>query len=166
MKKQSMLILFLISFMLILSVGYALFSDTLKITGTAGGIGTFNMEFDSAIVTNEIGSANATATISNDKNSLSINVPNLKYPGAYVEYTVNVISMGSIPAKLTDINSLNLTDDPTVKISYEGLEELKNNILNKGDTQTFKIKIMWDKNSNQSSKDVNFTIELIYKQAI
>lgn len=166
MKKQSIAVLCFISFLLIMTVGYALFSDTLKISGTANAIGTFDMEFSDAKVINEIGSSNASAIISSDKNSLEINVPNLKYPGAYVEFNITVGSLGSIPSLLKSIESVNLTDDPTVKITYDGLEELKNVTLNQGDTQSFTLKIMWDKNSNQSSKDVNFSIKLNYEQAI
>lgn len=173
MKKKSMLILFLISFMLILSTGYALFSDTLLITGTAGGVADFDVAFSSALVETEIGSTDASATISDDGNTLTIKALNLKYPGAYVEYSVVVINKGSIPVKLTDIDKKyvddsgkEISEDPTVKISYENLDESKNVVLEKGETETFKVKVMWDKNSNQSSKDVKFDITLTYTQAI
>lgn len=173
MKRQSIVVLFLLSFMLVLSVGYALFSDTLLITGTAGGVADFDVSFSSAQVITEIGSADASATLSDDDNTLSISAPNLKYPGAYVEYSVIVINKRSIPVKLTDIEKKyvddsgnTISEDPTVKISYEGLDELKNVVLEKNETETFKVKVMWDKNSKQSSKNVKFDITLTYTQAI
>ncbi len=166
MKKQSIFVLCLISLLLIMSVGYAIFEDTLVISGTASGIGNFDVEFSGATITKEIGSIGASTSISIDKNSLDINVPKLQYPGAYVEVTVEVKNNGGIPAMLEGVDAEGLTSDPTVKVSYENLEELKNVNMNQNDTQTFKIIITWDKNSDQSSKDVKFSIKLLYKQSI
>lgn len=166
MKKQNIFVLCLISFLLILTVGYALLENTLQISGTATGIGDFDVEFSSTTITKEVGSVGASANISIDKNSIDINVPKLQYPGAYVEFTVEVKNNGTIPAMLAGIDTENLTTDPTVKVSYEGLKELENVNMNQNDTQKFKIIVTWDKNSDQSSKDVKFLIKLLYKQAI
>lgn len=166
MKKQSILVLCLILLLLIMTVGYAIFEETLVISGTASGVGNFDVEFSEATVTKEIGSIGANTNISIDKNSLDINVPMLQYPGAYVEVTVGVKNNGGISAVLEGIDTEGLTSDPTVKISYEGLEELKSINMNQNDTQTFKIIIIWDKNSDQSSKEAKFSIKLLYKQSM
>lgn len=166
MKKQNIFMLCLTSILLILSIGYALLSDTIEIIGTATAMGTFDVEFENASITNQIGSTDASTEISIDKNSLNINVPRLQYPGSYVEVTTTISNKGSIPAMLVGIGEVDLTTDPTIKISYEGLEELKNVSMSQNDTQTFKIKITWNENSNQSSKDVNFSIKLLYRQAV
>lgn len=166
MKKQSILVLCLILLLLIMTVGYAIFEETLVISGTASGVGNFDVEFSEATVTKEIGSIGANTNISIDKNSLDINVPMLQYPGAYVEVTVGVKNNGGISAVLEGIDAEGLTSDPTVKISYEGLEELKSINMNQNDTQTFKIIIIWDKNSDQSSKEAKFSIKLLYKQSM
>ena len=47
-KKRNYVIVVLVVLLLALAVGYAAFSDTLNITGTANAKGTFNMEFTSA----------------------------------------------------------------------------------------------------------------------
>lgn len=166
MKKQSMFLITIVAFILLLTVGYALYTDTLTIKGTANAFGTFDMQFSEASILEQVGSLEASAIISDDKKSLDINVPKLEYPGAYVLISVKVINKGSIPAMLTDVESVGLDTDPTVKVSYEGLEELKNISLVNNDIQTFNIKIIWDKTSQQSSKDVTFTIKLNYKQAV
>lgn len=166
MKKRSMFIIIFSVFTLILTVGYSLFSDKLTVKGTATAFGTFDMQFKDATITNQVGSSNASAIISNDNKSLSINIPKLEYPGAYVLISVTVISNGSVPSKLIDVVPEGLTTDQTVKVSYENLEELKNITLNNGDKQSFKIKVVWDKTSNQSSKDVSFSIKLNYRQAV
>ena len=46
---------------LVMVVGYALFSDTLTINGTATAQGDFDMQIISAEVTGEVGSTGATA---------------------------------------------------------------------------------------------------------
>ena len=166
MKKQSIIMLCCVSFLLIVSVEYALLGNTIEINGTATAMGTFDVEFSDSAVVNQVGSIGASTIISQDKNTLEINVPNLQYPGAYVEITTKVSNKGSIPAMLTNVESEGLTTDPNVKISYEGLEELKNTSMSQDDTQTFKIIIMWDRSSKGSSKDVKFSIKLLYKQAV
>ena len=45
MKKQSIAIIGVIAFVLAVAVGYALFSETLTVTGTATATGDFDVEF-------------------------------------------------------------------------------------------------------------------------
>ncbi len=164
MKKNSLILIGFIGFMLSISVGYALFSETIIINGTATAMGTFDVEFTSATISEQIGATNSTATISSDKNSLDISVPKLEYPGAYVDVFVTVTNKGSIPAFLESVVESGLTTDKSIKVSYVGLNELKNVVLNQNDSKTFRIRVLWDEKSNVSSKDVNFTIKLNYRQ--
>ena len=165
MKKQNLIIIFVIGFMLSFTIGYALFSDIIIIEGTATARGNFDIEFTSAEVSNEIGSTDATTKISDDKNTLNITVPMLEYPGAYSEITVIITNVGTIPAKLTGIDDSGIDVDPNILISYIGLEELKEVIINQNTTQSFKIKVMWDPNSTSKSENVEFSIKLNYQQA-
>ena len=48
-KKSGFLILGIISFLLVITVGYALFSETLNIRGTASTSGEFNVEIFSIL---------------------------------------------------------------------------------------------------------------------
>ncbi len=164
MKKYNIIIICLVAFLLSLSVGYALFSETLQINGTATAMGTFDVEFSSATIKEQVGATSSTATISSDKNSLDISVPKLEYPGAYVDVLVTVTNKGSIPAFLESVEENGLTTDESIKVSYAGLNELKDVVLNQNDSKTFDIKVLWDEKSNVSSKDVNFTIKLNYRQ--
>ncbi len=167
MKKQSIAIIAVVAFVLAVAVGYALFSDRLTISGTATAQGNFDVNFTNATVSTQVGSTGATATISPDNaNQLTINVPKLEYPGAYAEIDVTVTNQGSIPAVLESIDEVGLTTDPSVKVSYTGLTELKNQQVTQNGTQNFKIKVMWDESSNASSQDVHFTITLNYKQIV
>lgn len=166
MKTKNIIVVVMVSFFLFLSMGYALFSETLIINGTATAMGTFDVEFTDATVTEQVGSTLSTALISNDKNTLTINVPKLEYPGSYVNILVTVTNKGSIPAKLTTVEQTNLTSDPSIKVSYTGLDELKNKEFLQNETQTFNIKIFWEPSSNVLSSNVMFTIKLNYEQVM
>lgn len=169
MKNHSMIIVGIVSFVLAISVGYALFSENLMVNGTATAEGTFDVEFTSIGTPTCVGftdncSADALTNISSDKNTLNITVNKLEYPGAYVEIPVTVTSKGSIPAVLKSITETGLTTDDTIKVSYTGLSELKNQKIEQNATQDFKIKVMWDSNSNKSAQNVQFSIKLNYEQ--
>ena len=164
MKKQNIAIIGVIAFVLAISVGYALFSQTLTINGTATAKGSFDVQFATATIQKEVGSTGATATISEDKATLTVNVPKLEYPGAYVEIPVTVKNVGTIPAKLIEITETGLTTDASVKVSYTGLTELKDQQVDQNGTQSFTIKVMWDADSNKNSENVEFSIKLNYQQ--
>ena len=169
MKKQSIAIIGVIAFVLAVAVGYALFSEKLTINGTATAKGDFDVEFTSVgtpTCSGFSGSCEAATlgTISDDKNTLTITVNKLQYPGAYVEIPVTVTNKGSIPAVLKSIEETGLTTDASVKVSYTGLTELKDQEVAQNGTQNFTVKVMWDENSNTSSENVQFTIKLNYEQ--
>lgn len=169
MKKQSIAIIGVIALVLAVAVGYALFSETLTINGTATAKGDFDVEFTSVGTPTCSGFSGtcdaATLTeIALDKNSLTITVDKLQYPGAYVEIPVTVTNKGSIPAILKSIEETGLTTDASVKVSYTGLTELKDQEVAQNGTQNFTVKVMWDENSNTSSENVKFTIKLNYEQ--
>lgn len=169
MKKQSIAIIGVIAFVLAVAVGYALFSEKLTINGTATAKGDFDVEFTSVgtpTCSGFSGSCEAATlgTISDDKNTLTITVNKLQYPGAYVEIPVTVTNKGSIPAVLKSIEETGLTTDASVKVSYTGLTELKDQEVAQNGTQNFTVKVMWDENSNTSSENVKFTIKLNYEQ--
>ena len=169
MKKQSILIIGVISFVIAMAVGYAIFSETLDVNGTASAQGTFDVEFTSIGEPTCIGLTStcdtaSLANISNDKNTLNITVNKLEFPGSYVIIPITITNKGTIPAVLKSIEEQNLRADTSIKVSYVGLEESQGKRLSQNETQTFQIKVMWDENSNISSSDVGFSIKLNYEQ--
>ena len=90
-KKRNYVIVVLVVLLLALAVGYAAFSDTLTISGTANAKGTFDMEFTSATIDTAtakgINTTESTATISTDKNTVTVVVKDLAYPGAGTNVT-------------------------------------------------------------------------------
>lgn len=169
MKKQNVVIIGVIAFVIAVVVGYALFSETIRISGTATAKGDFDVEFTSVGTptcdgySKECTAANL-ATISSDKNTLNVTVKNLTYPGAYVKIPVTITNKGSIAAVLESIDETGLTTDDNVKISYTGVAASANEIAS-NETQNMEITVTWDSNSEQSSEDVSFSIALNYKQA-
>ena len=164
MKKQNLVLVIIVAFILTVSVGYAVFNENIVVDGTASASGKFNIIFKDAVITSEVGSTGSLAEINNDV--LEITVPKLEYPGAYVLFEVTVQNTGTIPATLLSIDKENLTTDNNVKISYEGLDELINTEIIQNGTQSFTIKVMWDVNSTAASSNVNFSIKLNYQQVI
>lgn len=169
MKKQNMIIIVVVAFLLMITIGYALFSESLSINGTALAEGTFDVEFTSVGTPTCIGftgtcDSNTLTGISSDKNTLNVTVNKLEFPGAYVEFPVTVTSKGTIPAVLESISETGLETDDTIKVTYTGISELKGQKLEQNGTQTFSIKVKWDENSNKSSENVQFSIKMNYKQ--
>ncbi len=169
MKKQSIAIIGVIAFVLAVAVGYALFSETLTVTGTATATGNFDVEFTKVGTITKVGYTGAgdseIAVISPDKNTLTVTVNKLDYPGAYVEIPVTITNKGSVSAKLKNINETGLTaDSRAIKVTYTGVAASDTPIDTNG-TQEMNIKVEWDKTVNTSSSDVTFQIQLEYEQA-
>ena len=96
--KKKYLIILLIVLLLGLAVGYAVFSDTLTITGTANAKGSFDVDFISCTETisgANIADTRAATSISADGDTLTVNAVDLGYPGAYVQYAVKIKNVGS-----------------------------------------------------------------------
>lgn len=168
MKKQSIIIIGIIAFVLAVAVGYALFSETITINGTATAKGDFDVEFTTIGTptcdgySKDCTAANL-ASISTDKNTLTITVDKLQYPGASVSIPVTVTNVGSIPAVLDSITETGLTTDANVKVSYEGIAASTTPLQQNG-TKTFTVKVEWLSTSQTSSENVTFSIALNYKQ--
>lgn len=164
-NKSNVFAIGLLAFVLVMSVGYAIFSETLNIGGTAATTGNFDVEISNAVVTTETGSTGATILVSEDKNSVTLNAPALEYPGSSVVYTITITNKGNIPTKLKNITETGLTDDPNVTISYDGISTV-DDVLNKNDSKTFTITVTWNQDSTSASSNVEFQIDLNYEQAV
>ena len=97
-KTRNKIFVGCLALLLVMVAGYALFSQNLTINGTAKAQGDFDIEIVRAEITSEKGSAGATATISDNGKILTITVPKLEYPGAYVDVSYTVKNTGTIDA--------------------------------------------------------------------
>ena len=171
MKKQNIAIIGVIAFVLAVAVGYALFSQTLTINGTATAKGSFDVQFTQVGQATSVGYTKVAesadlARISEDGTTLTITVNKLDYPGAYVEIPVTIQNKGTIPAKLKEIVQTGLKDETgPIKVSYSGLAASETPI-NTNETQSMTIKVEWlpGVNTNTADGGVTFTIALKYEQ--
>ena len=166
-KKRNYVIVVLVVLLLALAVGYAAFSDTLNITGRANAKGTFNMEFTEATIVTDtakgIDTAGSSAVISPDKNTVTVVVKDLAYPGAGTNVTVVAKNVGTVPAKLNGLTFEGI-DDTDIKVTFpDGL--VKNEVVQPGGTCTITFSVKWDKESSLTTeKSLNFTAKLDYVQ--
>lgn len=165
MKRNGRRNYFIIALFLLvglLGVGYALFAESLSITGTATSTGTFDIEFFTATVTSSSNAGTPTATISGDKNTLSLVANTLLVPGANVLYTVEVKNVGNVSADLTLVDVTGNTDpDITVTVDPTLVTPLT---LAPNATHSFTIKVEWNSASGTGSKTVDYTVDLDYVQ--
>jgi surface protein len=167
MRRKNNRYLWLLLILLILSVGYAALSTTLKINGTTNiGKNTWSVYWDN--VDNESGVSTTKPTIGPDegenaKTEVSWSVV-LDKPGDYYEFTVDAVNAGTIDAMITKIErKLNgavisennkLPDYIVYEVTYADGRAVENNhLLRKADnstnpptptTQAYKVRVEYD----------------------
>lgn len=171
-KSKNYLIILLIVLLLSLAVGYAAFSDVLTISGTANANGTFDLEFQNATVDSAVGcdQVNTTATISADKDTLTVKVKDLAYPGAGAQFTTEIVNTGSIPAKVSSVTPKNITGSDNIKI--EGLDAITTShpVIEPGDSCVLSFTVAWDADSTseltaEEKSGIEFELGIEYTQA-
>lgn len=146
---------------LFITVGYAAFSESLNISGTASTSGTFDVAITSATIT-ESGSTGATVDYTGG-NTLTLSAPNLEAPGSYVEYTVTVTNQGSIPARLSGVTVNADTSDADLYLTEPTWDTVT--VLNNSDTYVFVIRVEWDGLSSTGGKSISYSLDLNYVQS-
>jgi len=171
-SKKSYLIAVLLIFILALAAGYAAFGDTLTITGTANANGTFDMEFTSCTVSKAVGvdAQLTTGTISDDKDTLTVTVKDLAYPGAGAQFDVVVTNVGSIPAKIKAVTPTGL--EGTTNIKIKGLDAITtaHPTIDAGGTCSFSFTVEWDPENatdltETEKTGITFGLVVEYEQA-
>ena len=102
MNKKKGIIIGVVLFVLAVAVGYALFSDTLTINGTA----TAKGEFELTYLCEKEASDRATAECSVSGNTITT-TSTLSKPNDVAAYRVTITNTGSIPAVLKTVTSPN-----------------------------------------------------------
>ena len=171
-KKKNAVIIALIILLLSMAVGYAAFSDTLTISGTANAKGTFNLEFQNAGVITLVGvnQEGTKAEISEDKKMLNISVVDLAYPGAGVEFSADIVNVGTIPAQVNAVTPTNITGSENIKI--EGLEVITSThpVIEAGGKCNIHFTVKWPQDKTESlganGETTKFGLEIEYTQSI
>ena len=146
-KTRNKIFVGCLALLLVMVVGYALFSQNLTINGTAKAQGDFDIEIVRAEITSEKGSAGATATISNDGRALTITIPKLEYPGAYVGVSYDIENKGTVPAIFKNYSITGETNVIKSEFRFE------NYFYDKGAKQTENIRIYWYENKNITNEE-------------
>ena len=155
-NKKRLMVILLIVLLLALAVGYAAFSDTLTISGTAKVNGSFDVQFvgnncskvveHGCTATVEVGNqtSDTNSNITSDK--LTVTVGDLAYPGAGVQVHAQIKNLGSIPAKITSINPNPAPTGNGNAIVISGLEAINTShpTLASNGTCDFDFTIMWN----------------------
>lgn len=166
-KNSNHLILILIVLLVGISVGYASFADTLNIVGTANANGKFSVEFTSSKIVDSkgINILESNASISESKDTLTINIKDMQYPGSGATISCVIKNTGTIPAKLTGV-TFSGNDDSDISVTFA--EDLKvGQTLNVNESRTLKFVVKWNIDSTLSDpKAINFTATLNYEQDV
>ena len=180
-KKTMLLLLILLG----VSVGFALLSTTLKINGTASiKSNTWDIHWEN-VVPNQSSTITAeTPTISNDGTTVTYEVE-LSLPGDFYEFTVDAKNDGTINGKIDEIRHtvklVTIVDEEEVledttlpsyilySVVYDGTTEepARGDILEAGDTKTYKVRIEYDPLAEvlpEADKVYRITEEIDYVQ--
>lgn len=155
-KQKNLLVGSLIAIIFIMAVGFAGFTQQLKITETSSVTSDWNIGFSSATpgtVCSDATTSSKTAcgsvtTFSEGAKAISF-ASTLYSPGDTVTYTVIVKNSGSVDAKLTSYTPTYDNQDSLLKYSISGLEPGTTTVTAGGGTVTFTVTVTFD---NQDGK--------------
>jgi len=171
-NKRNSLIIVLIVLLLALAVGYAAFSSTLTVTGSATGSITWDVHFKegAAKLLQADGSTEDTThggaiSLNEAGDALTVSGLTFAYPGDGVLLKVVVENSGTIPAKLSGF-TITGTDDDFEVTQAAGGPTVNETIAADGTcTATFLVK--WKTNSTATTLGTkSFTITYNYDQGL
>ena len=162
-KKKNYLIIALIVILLALAVGYAAFSQTLQISGTATANGQWEVIFSNASISPT--GHGSEPVVSND--TITVEDLTLGYPGDGCTLTVDIKNNGNLAAKLTSLTVYNedgLTPFDNDDITISVPSEIEGETLDAQETCTSNITIQWNQDSVSESAAASFVIKFEYEQ--
>ena len=168
-QNKIIAVLIVLACVLSFNIGYAKYSNASSDTNIASTNRQLDVQFSNPKITNVIGAneKNSYIKLSTDRKSLNLNISDLAYPGAEVEYSVDIVNTGNYPAIIDNIKTSGFKDDGAIKI--KGLENFKSSshVLHSGEKYTLTFSIGWDKSYNTVVEErTNFSIELVFTQQI
>lgn len=170
---KNLIIIALFVIVICMSVGFAFLSTTLNINGNATvkanswDIHFENLEVTDGSVTGE--SVVEAATIDTASTTMINYSIVLNEPGEFYEFTVDVVNDGSLDAKVSVAPTISgVSSDQDVYVNYtvtyeDGTEIAANDVLNAGDTATYKVRVEYDKNiSSDQLPSEDQTLTLVF----
>ena len=167
-SRKGYVIIALIVLLLAIAIGYAAFSETLTISGTASGSGTWDVKFtDAQLLNNESTEADekyGSAEVGSDGKTVTATV-NLGYPGDGVILDATITNNGSVPAKITEVPVLTGVEDNDPDIEIVEANPADDEVLPVGGSCNVQYRIKWKTDSTATSIDTkSFTITFNYEQ--
>ena len=174
-KKVIAIVLFLV-LILALGVGYALFSDTLTISGTANANGNFDLQFtnDSQLVTSQgvrtTGTNPTGVAVSADGDTLTVTVADLAYPGAGAQFRAVIQNVGNVPAKVSGLTPTtnNITGADSIKITGLNVIDDEHSTIQPNGTCTIDFTVEWDPTKDLTDSvngdSISFELGIEYEQ--
>ena len=101
MNNNKKIIIGVLALLVVMTMGYALFSETVTIGGTAKADGTFDMEITEASVIEEVGTTGTKVEII--PGGLRVTGSIFEYPSSYVDIKYKLENKGTINAFLTGV---------------------------------------------------------------
>ena len=178
MRRQNKLV-FLLLILLGISIGYALVSTTLKITGLANiKNNTWDIHFENVRVKSGSAEATTPANIA-DPTTVSFTVT-LNNPGDYYEFTVEVVNNGTLNGEITAMNFDVYDQTGTTKLDDEDIpsyisksfglangNEIPNRgILNAGKKENYKIRVEYTDNIEEKDLEKDFNCVFKFSMSI
>jgi len=162
-KIRNIIIGLLCGVLLLMTVGYTLFGNVLKIKGTSNVTSNWDIRITNVSSKNILGNASNVKDPTWD-NLTATFITNLEAPGDSIEYDVTVENKGNLNAKLEKIN-MTETKNPAIKFTTSGLTE--GETLNAGSSAVLTVKIEYDKNVTEQPTDTKseLKVTLDYVQA-
>lgn len=138
-KKSKIIIVSLIVIIILITIGYALFSESINITGTAKAEGTLQLEITNPEISGQVGNGGAI----DDYMSYKIDgtkvtfTANLQQPDDLFTLTANIDNKGSVDAKLNSISA-------TPNFNRDGVCGLSSQIGNASGCELYKNSVYYD----------------------
>ena len=160
--KKKIVIITLSLLVLIMVIGYSVFSTNLKINGTANIASTWKVVFTKIEEVSKSSGVTVTDTPIASGTSVTFNV-DFKLPGDEIIYKVTVANQGTLDAIIQNIASSELGSD-AIKFKIDGIKI--GDKLAKSTTTTFNITISYDSSitSQPSLTDNKLTLDVTYVQ--
>ena len=173
-RNMLLLLLLIIS----VSIGYAVLSTGLNITGTSKiRNATWDVHFENAQPT---AVSNVTPTIApiasaTEKTTTITYTVELNKPGDIYEFTVDVVNKGSVDAKLSaapTIDGISTEQDVYTNYSFthaNGDSVRMGEKIDSGDSEKFKVRVEYDRNItngqlNPTTQTLTLTVAMNYQQ--
>lgn len=175
-SKKNFVAIVLVVLLLALAVGYAAFSQTLTITGTAATqTGNWDVKFKTAEATASVVTAATTnnkAEVSADGKTITVTV-DLAAPGDGSNITAVIENAGKIDAKLTGFEvtgelaatgTANVYQKDAIKLTTPAVTANGTDVIKAGQSKTFVFSVEWDENveaatAQTATFDITFTYE-------